>query len=99
MLRKLFIWGNFLLLLVFIAAVVKDLASPYLPKGWAYYQQNYRRMQAAAETSEESKKTIQKRPLEIKQILADDLGHVDRCTTCHQGMDSIATPTLANGFT
>ena len=98
MLRNLFIWGNVLLLVVFLAAVVKDWSGPYGPQGWARYQRRYRQMQAAGETNAESRRSIANRPVEIKQILAEDLGQVDRCTSCHQGMDPLATPTLQNSF-
>jgi predicted CXXCH cytochrome family protein len=99
MLRKLFIWGNVLLLVVFVAAMVQDLAGPYFPKRWANTQLKYRKMQADAEADEAARKTIEKRPVEIKQILVKPLELVDRCTSCHQGMDSLATPTLQNTFT
>jgi cytochrome c551/c552 len=99
MLRKLFIWGNVVLLVVFLAAVVQDLAGPFFPSGWAYYQRQYRKIQAAAEPNEESRAAISKRPFEIKQIMANDLGQIDRCVSCHQGMDPIVTPTLQNSFT
>jgi len=99
MLRKLFIIGNIVLLLVFLAAIVQDLAGPFWSTGWAHDQLEYRKMQVAAETNEDSRKSIAGRPIEIKQIMATDLGQVDRCTSCHQGMDSIATPTLENSFT
>ena len=98
MLRKLFLWGNILLFLIFAAAIAKDLIGPYLPYHWAWTQIQYRRMQADAETNPESKRSILGRPVEIKQILANDLEQVDRCTSCHQGMDSIATPTLQNPY-
>lgn len=98
MLRKLFLWLNVTLFVIFVAAIVKDLAGPYFPNGWANYQTAYRRMQVAAETAPEAQATIKKRPIEIKQILATDLQQVDRCTSCHQGMDSIATPSLQNSF-
>lgn len=55
-------------------------------------------MQADAETGD-TQKAILSRPIEIKQVLATDLGQVDRCITCHQGMDNIATPSLTNNFT
>ncbi len=98
MLRKLFIWGNVALLVLFIAAVVQDLAGPYFPGHWAQSQMAYRKMQADAESNAETKKVILNRGIEIKQIQANDLGQIDRCTSCHQGMDSIATPTLQNSF-
>src|ERR1041384_4349456 len=98
MMRKSFIIGNVLLLLIFLAAIGKDSLAPYLPHGWAHYQMVYRKRQAAEESSDDAKKADLARPVEIKQILATDLGQVDRCISCHQGMDSLATPTLANSF-
>lgn len=94
MLRKIFIWGNVVLFVLLLLAIVKDTFRPWMP-----YQRNYRRMQAAEETAPEARKIILNRPIEIKQILATDLGQVDRCITCHQGMDPIATPSLENNFT
>src|SRR5262249_22124179 len=93
MLRKLFLWGNILLFLLLIAAIVKDQWRPWMP-----YQRHYRRMQAEQETGD-VRKSIENRPMEIRQILATDLGQVDRCVTCHQGMDPILTPSLENNFT
>src|SRR5690242_16482770 len=99
MYKKLFIWGNVLLFILFMAAIFKDLAGPFFPNHWAWYQRKYRELQAAEETNPDSKAGIMSRPIEIKQIMATDLDKVDRCTSCHQGMDSIATPTLLNSFT
>src|SRR5258708_4924088 len=98
MLRKLFIWGNVALLVLFIAAVFQGIAGPYFPGHWAQSQMAYRKMQADAESNAETKKVILNGGIEIKQIQANDLGQIDRCTSCHQGMDSIATPTLQNSF-
>lgn len=93
MLRKLFIWGNAILFLLLIAAIVEDQFRPWMP-----YQREYRKIQASAEEGA-VRKSIMSRPIELKQILANDLGQVDRCITCHQGMDPLATPTLENNFT
>src|SRR3954468_12976176 len=93
MYRKIFFWGNVALFLLIVAAIGKDLFREWMP-----YQRKYRDLQAAAEPSKETRKMIAGRPIEIKQTILTDLGQVDRCITCHQGMDSIATPTLANDF-
>lgn len=94
MYKKLFLWGNIALFALLIAAIAKDTFRPWMP-----YQRKYRNMQEAAETAPEAKQLIASRQIEIKQILATDLGQVDRCITCHQGMDPIATPSLQNNFT
>jgi mono/diheme cytochrome c family protein len=99
MLRKLFLWGNIILLVVFTTAIVQDLAGPYFPNHWAYYQKKYRQMQADEESNPDTKNAILSRPIEIKQMMINDLGQIDRCTSCHQGMDPIITPTMQNSFT
>src|SRR5688572_29702888 len=92
MYRKIFIWGNVLLFVLLILAIAQDLFRPWMP-----FQRKYRDMQAA-EAPPEAKKIIAGRPTEIKQLILSDLAQVDRCITCHQGMDPIATPTLSNTF-
>lgn len=54
---------------------------------WKTYQKNYYKMSKS------------RSGLEIKQIIAKDLGRVDRCITCHVGMDEYTNPTMANDFT
>jgi mono/diheme cytochrome c family protein len=93
MYKKIFIWGNVILLVLLILAVGEDLFRPWMP-----YQKEYREKQAAAESSADTQKLILNRPIALKQIMASDLGNVDRCITCHQGMDPIATPSLTNDF-
>lgn len=93
MLKKLFLWGNIFLFALILVAIAKDQFRPWMP-----YARTYRRMQAAQETGD-VRRSIENRPIEIRQILATDLGQVDRCVTCHQGMDSILTPSLENSFT
>jgi hypothetical protein len=93
MYKKLFIWGNVALFVLTVAAIVADTFRPWMP-----YQQKYREMQAAEEQAPEARQIIQSRPIEIKQFIVTDLGQVDRCVTCHAGMDPIATPSLVNDF-
>src|SRR5437868_970893 len=79
---------------------------------WKHYQRQYYKMaaeaadkKAAAETDPEKKKVFQDEaqkfrhaPLEIKQIISKDLGSIDRCITCHVGMDPYTNPTMTNDF-
>src|SRR5262249_10282726 len=94
MYKKLFLWGNVALFVLIVAAIAVDTFRPWMP-----YQRKYRQMQVADEPAAEAKQLIADRPIEIKQTIVTDLGQVDRCITCHQGMDTIATPSLENKYT
>lgn len=93
MIRKLFFIGNFAVFLLFLVAVWKDYN-----REWKRYQAQYNKLDLAAAQTPELKKAVKSRSLEIKQMMIDDLGRVDRCITCHVGMDSFTSPTLTNDF-
>lgn len=97
---------NFALLLSFAYAYWID----FTPE-WKKYQKQYYRMaasaldkKAAAAKPEEAKALgdeaarLRRAPSEIKQIIAKDLNRVDRCITCHMGMDEYVNPTMTNDF-
>jgi mono/diheme cytochrome c family protein len=106
--RKLFYASNFLLLAFFGWAFLKDYNAE-----WKTYQSKYYEMtaqdlekQAAAATDPKKAadlraqaKKVRHSPLEIKQIISNDLGRYDRCITCHVGMDEYTNPTLKTPFT
>ena len=104
--RKAFYILNFLLLGSFLAALAIDQ-----DREWKDYQKKYYRLEAESlreklETAPESQKaelkaqiaSFKRRPVEIKQIIVDDLGRVDRCITCHAGMDEFTNPSMTTGF-
>jgi hypothetical protein len=103
--RKAFIVSNALMLGAFIWAFVKDFRAEWRPYQAKYYQMAGDALdkQAAAEKDaakaaslrSESKK-MRGSPMEIKQIIAGDLGRFDRCVTCHVGMDEYTNPSLKN---
>lgn len=106
--RKWFILLNLGLVVAFAWAFAKDNNAE-----WKVYQANYYKMaaddldkQAAAATSPDEKAKLQAeadtwrhQPLMIKQIITPELGRVDRCITCHVGMDEFTNPTMVNNFT
>jgi len=68
---------------------------------WKKYQKQYYKMAADAAEKAGNKDEVKKwrsQPLEIKQIISKDLGKVDRCITCHVGMDEYTNPTMKNDF-
>jgi len=105
-LRNLFFIGNILALSLFVIVLVLDYC-----REWKPYQKNYKKMeieklQARMEAgNEDIRKALENeldrvggRPIEIKQIMATDLNRVDRCISCHVGLDSLANPELTNDF-
>lgn len=104
--RKLFYIFNFLLLAVFVAAMIKDY-----DKDWRKYQSEYfertaadLEKQASTVAPDEAKRLLAQarearhQPIFIRQIIVKDLGRVDRCITCHVGMDEYANPTMTTPF-
>jgi mono/diheme cytochrome c family protein len=101
--RKLFYAANFLMLVVFIWALVVDNNAE-----WKTYQSKYYQMSAdnllkqAADEKDPKKadglrvqaKAMRNSPLMIRQIIVGDLNRFDRCTTCHVAMDEYTNPTL-----
>ncbi|MBI2915363.1 MAG: c-type cytochrome [Elusimicrobia bacterium] len=90
---------------MFLYAVLKDVQ-----REWKDYQKEYKRLEISKIKEKmnrgESKdilkdllRSVRRRPLEIKQILATDLKRVDRCLTCHVGYDGLTNASLINGFT
>jgi cytochrome c2 len=105
--RKWFIWLNFGLLAAFAWAYVKDYQAEWKPYQSRYYQMAADELDKKAASANPDEATSLKAeaaawrssPLQVRQIIAKDLGRVDRCTTCHVGMDEFTNPSLKNNFT
>ncbi len=55
---------------------------------WKKYQKNFKTLELSLIEDEDLKRGIIERPYEIKQVIVKDLNRVDRCTTCHLGIDN-----------
>ncbi|HXG52734.1 MAG TPA: c-type cytochrome [candidate division Zixibacteria bacterium] len=62
---------------------------------WTGYQESYYRLAAALTTNEAVKEWAAGQRLEIKQLQPKELGSVERCTSCHLGLDDAAIGSLA----
>ncbi len=78
-----------LLALVLIVAAVWQASTP----SWKVYQREYLQLEAQGEPNEASKAADLATPLQIHQIILPGLNRVDRCTTCHLGVED---PTMKN---
>lgn len=105
-LRRLFMWGNIVLFLLFLAVLVCDQS-----RGWKKYQQEYKakeierietKLAAASDADKDivrmELKSAKKMPIEIRQIWAPQIGVVDRCITCHQGYDPLSNSSLTTDY-
>ncbi len=105
-LRNLFLIGNFLTLALFLLVLYQDFF-----REWKPYQAEYKKKQIAElkdrmaasddktkEALQDELKMVKSRSAEIKQILVPDLNRVDRCTTCHQGYETLVNPALVNDY-
>ena len=60
---------------------------------WKTYQRNFLQLEAQDEPNAAAKSAVLATPLQIHQVMLTGLQRVDRCTTCHLGVDD---PTLKN---
>lgn len=106
MYRKLFYLGNFLLLALFAAAFALDYNREWKNHQRGYYKKEVQRLQSllAEQKDPEVQKDVKeqlrewkRKPLQIKQFIVKDLDRVDRCITCHVGMDPFTNPSQVNG--
>jgi hypothetical protein len=106
-LRNLFLWGNVLLLLLFLAVIGSDNR-----RGWKSYQTEFKKRETAKaqekvetastpeakEVASQEVKLAKRMPIEIRQIWAQDIKAVDRCITCHLGYDPLQNSSLTNDY-
>ncbi|HJP17272.1 MAG: hypothetical protein CMD96_03615 [Gammaproteobacteria bacterium] len=55
---------------------------------WKKYQNEFNELEISYVKDESLKREIRNKPHEIKQVIVKDLDRVDRCTTCHLGIDN-----------
>ena len=94
--RHWFYITTFGMFLVFAYALKIDHFREWKPYQQAYYDRMVDESKKAGKTADAA--DWGSRPLQIKQIIARDLGRVDRCVTCHVGMDEFTNPSLSNDF-
>ncbi|HET9100586.1 MAG TPA: c-type cytochrome [Acidobacteriaceae bacterium] len=82
-------FGLSLLALVLILAAEWQASTP----SWKNYQGKYLQLEAQEEPNAASKSAVLATPLAINQVILPGLQRVDRCTTCHLGVED---PTMKN---
>jgi mono/diheme cytochrome c family protein len=82
----------FLLSLLALALIIFAVWQASTPS-WKNYQLEYFQLEAQGEPNQVTKAAVLNTPLQIHQIMLPGLQRVDRCTTCHLGVDD---PTMKN---
>lgn len=82
-------FGLSLLALVLIVAAVWQASTP----SWKTYQRQFLQLEAQGEPNAVTKAAVLATPPQIHQVMLTGLQRVDRCTTCHLGVDD---PTMKN---
>src|ERR1035441_6832795 len=78
-----------LIALGLMLAVVWQASAP----AWKTYQREFHRQESVGEPNALAKNAMLTTPLDIRQVLLPGLQRVDRCTTCHLGVED---PTMKN---
>ncbi|MFZ1084499.1 MAG: c-type cytochrome [Terracidiphilus sp.] len=87
-LQQIFFALSFLALLLILAAAWQANTP-----SWKVYQHNFLQLEAQEEPNAITKAAVLATPPEIHQVLLPGLQRVDRCTTCHLGVED---PTMKN---
>ncbi len=81
-LYKVFAAVGVLVLLIWVATQWRESTLE-----WKRYQRAYDELLAQKTSDPAERKAIASRPLEIKQVVVPELDRVDRCMTCHLGVE------------
>ncbi len=87
-LQQLFFALSFLALALILAAEWQANTP-----SWKTYQRNYLQLEAQGEPNAVAKAAVLATPPEVHQVILPGLQRVDRCTTCHLGVED---PTMKN---
>jgi len=66
---------------------------------WKEYQEEYLRLESVGEPNSAAKTAVLTAPLTIKQMLLPGLQRVDRCMTCHMGVEDPTMKSAAQPYT
>jgi mono/diheme cytochrome c family protein len=80
--------------LVLMLAAIWQASTP----AWKKYQQEFYRMEAQGEPNAAAKSAVSSAPLNIRQILLPGLQRVDRCGTCHLGVEDPTMKSASHPF-
>jgi mono/diheme cytochrome c family protein len=78
-----------LTVLLLMLGAIRQASSP----GWKGYQREFHRLESAGEPNAAAKAEVLNATLDIRQDLLPGLQRVDRCATCHLGVED---PTMKN---
>jgi len=84
-----------LIALLLMLATVWQSGTP----AWKTYQRQFRRLEAVGEPNAAAKSNVLNAALVIRQDLLPGLQRVDRCTTCHLGVEDPTMKTAPQPFT
>src|SRR5678815_3661738 len=85
-----FFFALSLVVLALLIGAIWQASSP----SWKTYQSQFYRLESQQEPTAAAKDAVLRSRVSIRQVLLPGLQRVDRCTTCHLGVDD---PTMAKG--
>ena len=84
-----------LMALVLMLAAIWQAGTP----AWKTYQQEFHRLETVGEPNAAAKSAVMNASLEIRQQLLPGLHRVDRCTTCHLGVEDPTMKSASQPYT
>jgi cbb3-type cytochrome c oxidase subunit III len=84
---RIYRWALLIASLVTLVFLIKAAVRENYSDQWRAVQRDYRKILQAKATDERGRELLSKFNLELKQVSLPALGTVDRCVTCHNGID------------
>ncbi|MFQ5648857.1 MAG: c-type cytochrome [bacterium] len=81
--KKLTIAGSLVCIVFFGMAAIEE----NFLREWKNHQQEYKEILVSKAETDKERAMAEDFPIEIKQLILDDFNRVDRCITCHNGIE------------
>ncbi len=91
-------WATLICAVVAVGFLVAAAVRENISADWRRYQANYKKILLSKATDDTARRTAERFPIEIRQVTVPGLGVVDRCVSCHNGIDDPRMASEANPY-
>jgi mono/diheme cytochrome c family protein len=91
-------WVTLVCAVVTLGFLVASAVRENMTADWRHYQANFKKILESKAKDDAGRRAAERFPIEIRQITVPGLQAVDRCVSCHNGIDDPRMADLANPY-